>query len=102
LLLPPFGPNDIPRNSILVHPQPIKIKLFYEEAAVITHNPRSHNNFSSNEIVTISFSYHVVTVYNGNLPFDVKDVGILYITLLNTTSTEATDGTNLCFRAIAM
>jgi len=50
-----FGPNDLPHNSILVHPQPIKIKLFYDEAAVITNNPRSHNNFSSNEIVTISY-----------------------------------------------
>jgi hypothetical protein len=33
------------------------------------------------------FPINFFTVYNGNLPFDVKDVGILHTTLLNATST---------------
>lgn len=95
-----FVPNDLPQNSILVHPQPIKIKLFYEEAAVIGHNQRSRNNLSSNEIVTISCFLPFCYSVNGNLPSDIKDVRLLYTTLLNTTSTSVADGTNSCLLAI--
>jgi hypothetical protein len=40
--------------------------------------------------------------YNVNLPFDLKDVGVLYTTLLNTISTGEADGTNSFLCAIVM
>ena len=54
------------------------------------------------ELYPFQVSYHIITVYNGNLPFDIKDVGTVHTTLLNTTSTWVADGTNSCLRAIEM